>query len=236
MKKVLFMLLLPIVAFAMGGCKKAPVAPTLSVSPSEDIVFEVTGGTARVRVTTNQAKWDASSNRSWCVVDKKTDDSAFEVKVGLNKSKEEMRGAQITVTAGEGENKKSVIVKVRQRGGKELFDITVSNITSTGADLHVVPLDPEENYFCDILEKSNLELFKKDLAAYVDALFDFAGQWYGTPEKAVKLLTDKGEQHKTVDKLLSDNECVSFAVGIDVHGKRTTEIIEGPTFRTKEKQ
>lgn len=226
MKKVLFTLLLPIMALAMGGCKKGPVAPTLSVSPSEDIVFEVTGGTARVRVTTNQAKWDASSNRSWCVVDKKTDDSAFEVKVGLNKSKEEMRGAQITVTAGEGENKKSVIVKVRQRGGKELFDITVSNIADTHADVNVVPLDPEENYFCDIIETSVIDkYYKGEVGNFVDALFKFAIDFYGTPEIAVAKLTRKGEQHKTIKELTPDSECFAYAVGIDAQAKRCTEIV-----------
>ena len=59
-KNLFFSTLLLVTAVLMGGCrqeepKTAP--PTLSIEPAEALVFEATGGTRVIAVTTNQDTW-----------------------------------------------------------------------------------------------------------------------------------------------------------------------------------
>ena len=139
-KNLFFSTLLLVTAVLMGGCrqeepKTAP--PTLSIEPAEALVFEATGGTRVIAVTTNQDTWRVLSDQTWCVA-QAADDASFTVTAGINESPDDMPRAKVTVTAGTGNNARTVVLEVYQRGAEEVvpeeppFGITLSNITATG--------------------------------------------------------------------------------------------------------
>ena len=237
MKRLLLLMLLPAVATVLGGCRKErQEAMTLSITPSGPIVYEAEGGTTKVTVTTNQKTWEvqAARNQKWCTVEE-VEGSSFVVKASVNKNREEERQTKVTVTTGTGRDAKRVVLEVTQRKAQAPFDIKITEITDTEATITVVPRDKENRYFCDIIEKNSLQYFNDDIGEFVSQLMDFAASWYGSMEAAVLILTGKGEQTKTINKLQPGVECVGYAVGLSEDGKMNTEI-ESVDFWTQKAQ
>ena len=226
----------------MGGCrqeepKTAP--PTLSIEPAEALVFEATGGTRVIAVTTNQDTWRVLSDQTWCVA-QAADDASFTVTAGINESPDDMPRAKVTVTAGTGNNARTVVLEVYQRGVEEVvpeeppFGITLSNITATGVDMRVVPLDAAGSYYFDVIAKATLdEHHGGDIGRMMERMMAEAEQMYGSMEEALANLASRGEQEHSFTRLSPASEHVAFAVGLGADGAVNTEVVSEP-FRTEE--
>lgn len=202
-KNLFFSTLLLVTAVLMGGCrqeepKTAP--PTLSIEPAEALVFEATGGTRVIAVTTNQDTWRVLSDQTWCVA-QAADDASFTVTAGINESPDDMPRAKVTVTAGTGNNARTVVLEVYQRGAEEVvpeeppFGITLSNITATGVDMRVVPLDAAGSYYFDVIAKATLdEHHGGDIGRMMERMMAEAEQMYGSMEEALANLASRGSR------------------------------------------
>ena len=223
-KNLFFSTLLLVTAVLMGGCrqeepKTAP--PTLSIEPAEALVFEATGGTRVIAVTTNQDTWRVLSDQTWCVA-QAADDASFTVTAGINESPDDMPRAKVTVTAGTGNNARTVVLEVYQRGAEEVvpeeppFGITLSNITATGVDMRVVPLDAAGSYYFDVIAKATLdEHHGGDIGRMMERMMAEAEQMYGSMEEALANLASRGEQEHSFTRLSPASEHVAFAVPSD---------------------
>ena len=241
-KNLFFSTLLLVTAVLMGGCrqeepKTAP--PTLSIEPAEALVFEATGGTRVIAVTTNQDTWRVLSDQTWCVA-QAADDASFTVTAGINESPDDMPRAKVTVTAGTGNNARTVVLEVYQRGAEEVvpeeppFGITLSNITATGVDMRVVPLDAAGSYYFDVIAKATLdEHHGGDIGRMMERMMAEAEQMYGSMEEALANLASRGEQEHSFTRLSPASEHVAFAVGLGADGAVNTEVVSEP-FRTEE--
>ncbi len=241
-KNLFFSTLLLVTAVLMGGCrqeepKTAP--PTHSIEPAEALVFEATGGTRVIAVTTNQDTWRVLSDQTWCVA-QAADDASFTVTAGINESPDDMPRAKVTVTAGTGNNARTVVLEVYQRGVEEVvpeeppFGITLSNITATGVDMRVVPLDAAGSYYFDVIAKATLdEHHGGDIGRMMERMMAEAEQMYGSMEEALANLASRGEQEHSFTRLSPASEHVAFAVGLGADGAVNTEVVSEP-FRTEE--
>lgn len=129
-----------------GGCKKETAQPAqaaLSLNPSSTITYEAVGGTTLIAVTTNQDKWKAVSDQDWCKVNE-LDDTTFTLTTKANECSEPMPEATVTITAGTGNNTKTVILKANQKRGESVqsqpLTIDITDVTATSATMTVVPL------------------------------------------------------------------------------------------------
>ena len=82
-----------------------------------------------------------------------------------------------------------------QRGAEEVvpeeppFGITLSNITATGVDMRVVPLDAAGSYYFDVIAKATLdEHHGGDIGRMMERMMAEAEQMYGSMEEALAKL------------------------------------------------
>lgn len=221
-KNLFFSTLLLVTAVLMGGCrqeepKTAP--PTLSIEPAEALVFEATGGTRVIAVTTNQDTWRVLSDQTWCVA-QAADDASFTVTAGINESPDDMPRAKVTVTAGTGNNARTVVLEVYQRGAEEVvpeeppFGITLSNITATGVDMRVVPLDAAGSYYFDVIAKATLdEHHGGDIGRMMERMMAEAEQMYGSMEEALANLASRGGAGAFLHEALAGQRTCGFRRG-----------------------
>ncbi|HIW97215.1 MAG TPA: BACON domain-containing protein [Candidatus Tidjanibacter gallistercoris] len=240
MKKNLFLPTLLLAAVVMEGCRKEEQAPpTLSVTPSEAVVFEASGGVVVIAVETNQESWKAVSDQAWCRIDV-VDGTSFSVTADANESTEARPSAKVTVTAGHGANAPTAVLEVSQKGAAEEkpepegkpFGITLSDITSSAVVMKVVPRDAEGMYYFDVISKATLdEHHGGDIGRMMAGMMQEAEKMYGSIGEALANLASTGEQEHTFTRLVSDTEYVAFAAGLGADGAVNTEIASEP-FRT----
>ena len=229
-------------ALLLGGCtgnEPKEELPTLSIRPSEAIIFEARGGTETVAVETNRNDWDVDSDQAWCAV-RKSDDFAFVVTASVNETPDAMPPAKVSVTAGTGVHAKTVVLEVYQRGVEEVlpaeppFVITLSGVTATTADMEVVPRDAQGLYYFDVIAKATLdEHHGGSVATMMESMMKEAEQLYGSMEEALANLASQGKQNHSFARLAPATEHVAFAVGLDGAGAVNTEAVSR-SFRTEE--
>ena len=238
MKRLTYFLLLMTAMLsisAITGCKEnlEPAEPaSLSLDPSDEIIFEAEGGDETVRVT---------ANRSWRVDPVESDhfsvqiltDTTFSITAVPNGSEEPVPAVTITVIAGEGNDSATKTLKVSQNGispTPEIPDplvltITVENITATSMDMTVTPSIDTARYYFDAIEKSVLnEYHSGDLAVYMENMMNEAVNSFGSLEAALEAVCDTGEQKHTFDSQKPETEYVAFAAGLNDEGKVSSEI------------
>ncbi|MDR1898264.1 MAG: hypothetical protein LBR10_15915 [Prevotellaceae bacterium] len=88
------------------------VETILNISPDDDIVFDASGGSEDISVTTNDNSWNIADKPNWCTVGKNS--ASFNVKCDPNPNTTKREG-WIQVKAGD----KISYIKINQSGKKE---------------------------------------------------------------------------------------------------------------------
>ncbi len=219
---------------SLAGCTEEAETPVLEIEPNTDIQFDSEGGQKTITVKTNQEKWDVVSNQDWCIVSAE-DEGHFTVSAAENTEAEARPEATVSVTAG---NLK-VTMKVNQSASgstepepQASFEISLSEPTSSGISMTVVPSDNDILYYYDVLEKAILtEHHSSDLKVYMKNMMEEAIKNFGSAETAVQTLCTKGKTEYEFTKLSPDADYVAFAAGVDQKGNVITEI-PSKEFRT----
>lgn len=205
--------------------QKGRSAVTLTLDPSEDIVFGAEGGTETITVTSN-AEWTVESDNPDHFPVEKISETQFTVSAAANSDAEELPTATVTVTAGEDGAVQTATLKVSQLGPDPLvLTIILENITATSTDMTVTPSVETARYYFDVIQKSILnEHHSGDLAVYMENMMAEAINNYGSVEEAMNVLCDTGKQSWTFDNLRPETEYVAFAAGLNDEGKVSSEI------------
>jgi hypothetical protein len=226
MKKIL--LLLSVVALTFTGCYEdlGPEQPDVN-----DIVLGATEGWVSadagewtVSVTSDYA-WTASSNVSWITVLTTygyPGTTNLKFKVAKNTTKSERTG-YITVSC-EDYNLSATLTVVQEAGAGAEFELSVSNITTTSADIKIVPTSEGRTYYWNIWTAA-------EMAEY-DSTAALMNEWYETMVAYVDQgyydwvgnngLLDQGVVEFTTTKLKPNTEYVLWAFGIDANGNLTS--------------
>ena len=115
------------------------------------------------------------------------------------------------------------------------FELILSNVTTTTADLQVIPSDNSVGYYFDVCAKESFDKVNGDVYYLVSEYMDYLQKHYPTFSMSdiLAAMLSYGPDQDSVSGLPAGTEMCFYAIAIDQNGKQASEPAV-VTFTTKE--